>query len=107
MSIASQIFFKKNTCLERQTNSQLQLRSSVYNLVVGHPEPRYITYVTQENNKEAEIVKELKILKLLNKIEKQMRITKFEPEAAKSILAFQLAPSVQIASSSSKAKTLN
>ena len=29
---------KKTTCLERQINSQLQLRSSVYNLVACHPE---------------------------------------------------------------------
>ena len=31
-----------------------------YNLVAGHPEPGIITYVTLKNNKETEIVKELK-----------------------------------------------
>ena len=35
------------------------MRSSVYNLVAGHPEPGIITYVTLKN-KETEIVKELK-----------------------------------------------
>ena len=37
------MFEKKNTCLERQTKLQLQLRSLVYNLVAGHPEPGIIT----------------------------------------------------------------
>ena len=35
--------FEKKTCLERQINSQLQLRPSVYNLVAGHPEQVIIT----------------------------------------------------------------
>ena len=39
VSVANQTFLKKTTRLERQINSQLQLRTSVYNLVAGHPEP--------------------------------------------------------------------
>ena len=33
----------ENTCLERQINSQLQLKSLAYNLVVVHPEPGITT----------------------------------------------------------------
>ena len=47
------------------------------------------------HNNEAEIVKELKTLQLLRKIEKKMRRTKFEPEAVKSILVFELASITQ------------
>ena len=47
-------FFKKTTCLERQINSQLQLRSSVYNLVAGHPEPGIITWIITQNRKKDE-----------------------------------------------------
>ena len=51
------------------------------------------------------IVKELKTLILLHKIEKKMRRTKFDPEAAKSILVFKLAPITQFANSLFKFKS--
>ena len=72
MPIASHIFFKKTTF--RKTN-EFTSTTEVIGLKHGCRSPGTKNYNLSyiENNKEAEIVRQLKILKLLPKIEKKIR----------------------------------
>ena len=88
-SLERYMFFQKNLLDNKSASPVIRTVSDINN-------PAFNDWDLTHHFNSVQL-QELKTLKLLHKIEKKMRRTKFEPEAAKSTLVFELAPITQCA----------